>query len=186
MDVKGLDVVRSSFPKAFQDFMKIILRDILEGISKDELIEKILNFRKTFHDVPLLDIMFVSSIKNFTKYQSDDFVFGELESGATAVAKSVINYNDLLTDWKINEQPIQNGDKVKWTYMKSHNPYRMESMAIKGYDDPVKIIDYIKDYIDFDKIYIKQLKTKLDDFFGALGWGTVPNSKSKTKFFTFH
>jgi DNA polymerase elongation subunit (family B) len=44
--IKGLDVVRSSFPVAFRSFMREVIADILNGMSKEEVDRKILEFRK--------------------------------------------------------------------------------------------------------------------------------------------
>ena len=40
LDVKGLDVVRSSFPKAFQEQMSGMLKDILMGKDNDYVDKK--------------------------------------------------------------------------------------------------------------------------------------------------
>ena len=192
LDVKGLDVVRSNFPRAFRDFMEEILKDILYGMSKEDLVDKILDFKKQFPKIPILDIMFPTSVKDFTKYIDDDefdedVLFGGREKGATGSAKSVLNYNELLVELKFKDnQPISNGDKIKWTYLKGHNPYRIDSLALKGFDDPVALEKYVKDYIDYEKIYEKTLKTKLDAFFKSLAWGSVPSTRLNNQFFKFN
>jgi hypothetical protein len=59
--------------------------------------------------------------------------------------------------------PIQNGEKVKWAYL-SDNPYGMETMALRGYQDPTQTVEFVAQYIDRNKIFEKELKNKLDDF----------------------
>lgn len=192
LDVKGLDVVRSNFPKAFQIFMKGILNDILRGMTKEDMVDKILNYKRDLSKLPLYDIMTPGSINDYTKYIDEDSIdqgtlFSGRLKGATAAAKATMNHNDLIEDMKLKHvAPIMNGDKIKWCYLKSHNPYRLESLALKGYDDPDQLVEYIKDYIDYSSIYDSQLKKKLDAFFEALNWGSVPVNRLKNKFFTFH
>ena len=45
LQVKGLDVVRSSFPQSFKVFMKQTLIDILKGDGKEIITERILTFK---------------------------------------------------------------------------------------------------------------------------------------------
>ena len=47
LDVKGLDVVRSSYPAAFRKFMSEVLIDILKGNTENELTDKIWGFKKS-------------------------------------------------------------------------------------------------------------------------------------------
>ncbi len=44
LDVKGLDVVRSSFPPSFRKFMAQVLEDILNDIDKPDLERKNIKF----------------------------------------------------------------------------------------------------------------------------------------------
>ncbi len=64
---------------------------------------------------------------------------------------------------------IANGDKIKWVYLKQ-NPLNLSVLAYRGYDDPPKIVDYIKKYIDVDKMYKQALSKKIDMFYSSMGW----------------
>ena len=44
LDVKGMDVVRSNFPKAFREFMSGVLIDILNISEKKKIDDKVLAF----------------------------------------------------------------------------------------------------------------------------------------------
>jgi hypothetical protein len=80
--------------------------------------------------------------------------------------------------------PIQNGEKVKWAYL-SDNPYGMETMALRGYQDPEQTLEFVTQYIDRNKIFEKELKNKLDDFYAAMNWGAFPENNNVAKFFSF-
>ena len=45
LDVKGLDIVRSSFPKSFQKLMKDVMIDILKGKTEEEISDYVLDNR---------------------------------------------------------------------------------------------------------------------------------------------
>jgi hypothetical protein len=47
-------------------------------------------------------------------------------------------------------------------------------------------MDLVRTYIDYDKIFERELLKKLEDFYGALGWGAVLSSqKTAEQFFSF-
>ena len=82
-------------------------------------------------------------------------------------------------------EPIKNGDIIKWLYIKQ-NPFGIESIAITGYNDPPQILQFIEQYIDYDKIWDAEMQGKLEDFYQALNW-EFPNENLKiaSKFFGF-
>lgn len=82
--------------------------------------------------------------------------------------------------------PIMSGAKVKWVYLKN-NPFNLEGIAFKGYEDPKQIMDFIEKYIDYNKNFESNLLKKLQAFYDALSWGTLPrgNEKKITSFFEF-
>ena len=56
LDVKGLDIVRSSFPPAFQKFMTNVLKSILHNVEKDRIDEFILKFKSGLESHDINDI----------------------------------------------------------------------------------------------------------------------------------
>ena len=81
-------------------------------------------------------------------------------------------------------EPISDGEKVKWAYL-VNNPYGFDSLALRGYHDPVFIEEFVAKYIDRNKMFESDLKGKLDDFYAARGWGQLPANNVATKFFSF-
>ena len=79
----------------------------------------------------------------------------------------------------------QNGDKIKWVYLKD-NPLGLDGLGFTSYSDPKEIVDFIAKYIDHNKLFERELKGKLQDFFDAIGWGDViSEQRVAEKFFTF-
>ena len=190
LDVKGIDVVRSSYPAAFRKFLSEVLRAILEGKQRGELDDMILIFRDSIKTRPVIDIAKSTGVKNIEKYTknfTDTKPFVSSLKGVPAHVKASVNYNDLITYFnQQNKGKIRSGDKIKWVYLKN-NPYGIESCAFKGYDDPAQIIDFIAQYINYEKIFKSELQNKLEAFYGALKWGGLPqkNAKLINKFFEF-
>ena len=188
LDVKGLDVKRSSFPKAFQECMGTVLIDILRGKGEEELTEFVLDFKKNMTSRPIVEIAKNSAIKNLSKYKPK----GKREpfttmKGTPAHVKAAIAYNDCLThfDAPFKYNPMGNGDKVKWVYLKN-NPLGLDGIAFTGYSDPPEIEKFINTYIDHNKIFERELRGKLQDFYDAIGWGEmISEQKTAEKFFSF-
>jgi DNA polymerase elongation subunit (family B) len=191
LDVKGLDIVRSSFPPAFRDFMTKVLKAILAKVPKEKIDEFILNFKNNLKDEELDKIALPTGVKGITKYidksksgfQSKT-MFTSMKKGAPVHTKASVIYNDLLRHFKVtNHEPISNGNKVRWVYLKQ-NPYNIDGLAYKGYDDPKQIIDFINQYIDRDKLFDKALSKKIKMFYDAMSWD-MPVEKKNTieKFF---
>ena len=81
-------------------------------------------------------------------------------------------------------QPLFTPNKIKWTYLKNNN-MGLDTMALKGYDDPEPIEKFVEQYIDHDKVFKSAFANKLNDFYGAIKWGKVPENNNLGKFFAF-
>ena len=193
LDVKGLDVVRSSFPKAFQDFMAKMLKNILMGKSNEEINTDLLEFKKNLPNLPINKIAKGGAIKELSKYdkgkwrKDSGLAIANFEKGTPAHVKAGIAYNRLLKFFEcpFKHEPIRDGEKVKWVYLKN-NPLGIDTLAFKDYNDPKEILDFINTYIDRDEIYKAELENKLGDFYGALKWEMASvESQTAKKFFEF-
>jgi len=187
LDVKGLDVKRSSFPKAFGKHMSEVLISILRGETEQELTDKIMDFKHHITELPYEDIGRNTPVKNLQKYLPKDRQPFQFIKGTTAHAKAIIGYNDCLEhfDAPYKYEPMKNGDKVKWVYLKD-NPLGLEGLAFTGWNDPPEILNFIEKYIDHDKIFERELRGKLQDFYDAIGWGEcVSEQRAAEQFFSF-
>jgi DNA polymerase elongation subunit (family B) len=190
LDVKGLDVVRSSYPAEFRKFMSEVLIAILRGDDEMTLTDKIYDFKKALSTMDVVSIAKNSAVKEISKYipkKKDNRAMFQFNSGTPAHVKAAIAHNQLLVHFKCPSKhaPMRDGDKVKWVYLKQ-NPFGLDAVAFKGHDDPDEIMDLVRMYIDYDKIFERELLKKLEDFYGALGWGAVLSSqKTAEQFFSF-
>ena len=96
-----------------------------------------------------------------------------------------IAINDLQTKARKAREFLEDGDKVKWVYLKT-NPLGLDTVAFKDYNDPKEIMDFVEQYVDRDMIYKAELENKVDDFYNALKWEKASNdTKTAKKFFAF-
>jgi DNA polymerase elongation subunit (family B) len=185
LDIKGLDVVRSSFPEDFKKIMKETLWYILKENGKQSTTDMILGFKDTIQKSPILNVMKNTGVKDVSKWTKHREPFSGYVTGTPIHVKSAINYNDMLVNLGIqNVTAISDGEKIKWAYLKT-NPYGFDTIALRGYEDPTEIVEFVETYIDRDKIFDRELRSKLDDFYGALNWGVLPQNNNMGKFFSF-
>ena len=184
LDVKGLDVVRSSFPEDFKKIMKETLWYILKGRNKQDTSTLIHDFKNNIRKSEVLNVMKNSSVKELSKYIKGRKTFTGFQKGTTAHAKAAINFNDMLSTLTTDVLPISDGEKIKWGYM-LNNPYGFETLALRGYQDPPELVAFAAQYLDHNKMFTSDLSNKFDDFYAAMGWGSLPENNNAKKFFSF-
>lgn len=186
---KGLDIVRSSFPEAFKKFTKGVLEDILNLKGKEHIDQQILDFREAMRKMDYIKLARNTSVKDISKHETPTWVrMNVFNKGAPAHVKAAIAYNRLLKHFgrETQYQPIRDGDKVKYVYL-TPNQYRLDTIAIKTYDDPPEILALVEKHIDYDALFERELEKKLEKFYEALGWGKLPTEVNQLayEFFSF-
>ena len=167
--------------------MGTVLMDILKSTDKNEIDDYILTKKDEMKKTNFIDIAKNSAVKGMSKYLFKNQALGEFQKGTPAHVKAAITYNQLLKYYKVpyKYEPMKDGDKVKWVYLKN-NPLGLDSVALTGYNDPKEILDLVKGYIDYDLIWQKELENKLDDFYEAMDWEKPSaNMKKASQFFGF-
>jgi len=186
VNAKGLDVVRSDFPKAFKNFMNEILDDLLNGVEKDVVDKKIIEFKDSLAQREFIEVGKPTGVKGIKKYSVTGGL-SDVKKGTPAHVKSAIYYNNFLKEKGLEDkiQPITDGSKIVWVYLKQ-NPLNLDIIALKGSDDPDEVIDFISKYVDYDKMFDRLLRNKILDFYEALNWETFENVNLKAnQFFSF-
>jgi len=193
LEVKGIDVVRTSFPAKFRTFMGSFLIDILKKVDRTVIDKNILDFKASMKDLSVVDIAKNTSVKFHSGDKKKDYNPKKRQpfqmiGGAPAQVKAALGYNDLLDQFDLTKiiPPIFHGQKIKWVYVK-RNEYGIECIALKADGtDPDKILQFIEKYIDRDALYEHELKSKLIDFYNVLKWDyPSENTAAASEFFDF-
>lgn len=190
MAVKGLDTVRSSFPPAFKKLMETVLNSILQRHSKESIDKIILDFVGKMPEMHYKQIAKNTAVKGVSELDDPkDKSLSTFPSGAPAHVKAALAYNRFLRNFDLDTKhgTIRSGDKIKWIYLKK-NPYGLETIAVKTYDDPQQIEELIAKYIDYDMIFEKEMSNKLEAFYTTMKWGPLPTQVNQKafEFFTFN
>jgi len=193
MDVKGIDVVRTSFPPKFSKFMENLMKQILNNEDKNKIDEEILAFETELNSFELDDCAKSTSVR-FTSLKGDiDYCPKsrkpfQVIGGSPAQVKAALHYNDLIHKFGLDNvtEPIYDGQKIRYVYL-NDNEYGIECLALKqDGTNPQMILDFIRLHVDVKKMYERELRNKLADFYKILKWG-MPSQESKTakEFFDF-
>jgi DNA polymerase elongation subunit (family B) len=178
IDVKGLSVVRSSFAPAFRTNMNRVLKDMLYYVEQDVIEVYLREFEKAMVDQHVYQIANPTSLKDIDKWLvKDKYVF---KTGTPVHVKAAIQHNWFIELKNLGKKypKFVNGDKIKWVYL-HNNPLGLESIAMRGYEDPQDLIDYAEKYRDYTKTYNRTFVTKIQALYTAIGWGIINLNENK-------
>jgi DNA polymerase elongation subunit (family B) len=89
----GLDLKRSDTPKVIQDFLLEILNKLLAGAGKDEIVERIREFKYEFMERPGWEKGSPKRVNNLTKYQAEETRLGK--ANMPGHVRAAINWNNM-------------------------------------------------------------------------------------------
>ena len=190
LDVKGLDLMKSNFPPLFKKFGEHLINEIMFGKPKEDIDKQILEFRTELRTIDWRQILKPTGLKKMGEYIASSprsgEIFSRLGNKCPINTKSAIFTNDLLRFKGLDKNyPVfQIGDKIYIVYLKN-NPYRIDVMALNGYNDAPELLEFAEKYIDRDGLFDGVLKNKLESLYSDLGWGAVVLNQNINKFFKF-
>lgn len=182
--VKGINTVSTSFPTAFKTILEDILQDILKIRNEKIVSDKLIEFKKGLKNITIQDLGITKSINGIEKYHDRENLY---KKRAPVQVKSAINYNLMLSDFKLTKKhrKIKSGEKAKYVYLKE-NQYGYDTMAFRE-DSPEEILNFVEKYVDVDRVFVGELLNKIKEFYKACGWEIpieliyVKNKKGKKK-----
>jgi DNA polymerase elongation subunit (family B) len=167
LKIMGLEAVKSSTPSACRVKIKEAISIIMTK-TEDDLHKFIEQFRHEFKTLPVEDIAFPRSVNGLKEYADAANIF---KKGTPIHVKGALVYNHLLREMKLNKryQEIQEGEKIKFIYLKQPNIYNNNTLAfLSGIP---KQLD-AEQYIDYDLQFEKSFIEPLDIILSAINWQT--------------
>jgi len=163
--VKGLESVKSSTPaivrKKLADAYKILMND-----TEADMIAFVESFRNQFEALPPEDVAFPRSVKGIAKYSDATMLY---KKGTPIHVKGTIIHNNLLKQHKLTKkyQIIQEGEKIKFSYLKTPNPVG-DTVVSMGNTLPAEF--GLHEFIDYDTQFEKTFLDPLKDILNCVGW----------------
>ena len=178
LKIMGLEAVKSSTPAPCRQMIKDGLKVIMSG-TEDEMIEYIESCRTKFKSLPPEEISFPRSVSNVTKYKGDNTIYAK---GTPMHVRGALLYNHYVKEKKLDRKYayIQNGEKIKFCYLKDPNPIRENVISfIQDFPKELNLTKYVDYETQFNKAFVEPVKAVLN----AIGW-EVERRISLESFFT--
>ena len=163
--IVGLESVRSSTPKICRERIKDCLGIVLNQTEKDIQVF-IENFKKEFKTCSWKDIACPRTVNGLDKYKDSSKLYSK---GSPVQVKATLIYNHLIKEKKLTGKYdiIQEGEKMRFIYLKSPNTIREEVIGF---------IDYLPDefslekFIDYDKQFKVCFLKPVQSMLTIIGW----------------
>ena len=177
MKVMGLEMIKSSTPAAVRSKMKEAIKLMISGTQED-IHKFIADFRSEFRTLPVEDISFPRGLNGLKTYSDTVTLY---KKGTPIHVKGAILYNNFLKTKGLDKkyQMIKEGEKLKFTYLKSPNPLKDTVVSFPNrLPKEFELQQYIDYDLQFSKSFIEPIKIILD----CMGW-TVETTNSLESFF---
>jgi len=177
MKVMGLEMVKSSTPSAIREKMKETINLII-NTDENTVQEFIANFREEFKKLPAEEISFPRSVNGLREYTDSVNIY---KKGTPIHVKGALLYNYYLSEKGLTKKYplIQNGEKLKFTYLKTPNPIKDTVISYPvRLPKELELQQYVDYEMQFDKAFVEPIKIILD----CINW-SIEKQNSLEDFF---
>jgi DNA polymerase elongation subunit (family B) len=165
LKMMGIEAVKSSTPAPCRQMIKDALKLMMSG-TEDEVIAYIEKCREKFEKLPPEQISFPRSVSDVQKYQSPATIYSK---GTPIHVRGALLYNYYVKEKKLSHKYsiINNGEKIKFCYLKKPNPIHENIISfIQQFPKELNLDKYIDYELQFEKAFLDPLKSILD----CIGW----------------
>jgi DNA polymerase elongation subunit (family B) len=165
LKIMGLEAVKSSTPGACRVKIKEAI-SIIMNKTQDDLHKFIEEFRTEFKTLPIDAIAFPRSVNGLTEYADPASIF---KKGTPIHVKGALVFNHYLREMKLTKryQLIQEGEKIKFIYLKQPNTFNNNTLAFLS--ELPKQFD-AQQFIDYDVQFAKSFLEPLDIILSSINW----------------
>jgi len=165
LKVLGMEIVRSSTPAPVRKALK---EAVSIALTKDEMTLRkfVSDLEAKWHSLEPEDIAFPRGVNGIKEYADSNGIF---RKGTPIHVRGALIYNHLVTSKGLEKkyQLIQEGDKIKFLYLREPNPLGTHVITFAGEVPPEFSI---RDYIDYDKMFEKSFLEPLNSLLSCIGW----------------
>ena len=177
LKMMGIEAVKSSTPAPCRKMIKDCLKIMMNG-TENEVINFIENARKEFKQLSPEQISFPRSASDIQKYKSSSTIYSK---GTPIHVRGALLFNHYIKEAKLTNKYslIQNGEKVKFIYLKKPNTIHENIISfIQEFPKELNLDKYIDYELQFEKAFLEPLKIILD----SIGWN-IEKTTSLENFF---
>ena len=165
MKIMGLETARSSTPQYFRDKLYAAFKIII-GKTNDELISFINDVRTETRKRPYEEVAFPRGVNNLEKYRHRTDIYSK---GTPIHVRGALLYNYYIKKHNLEHKHpfIQEGEKIKFMYLKTPNPIHENCISFFG-DLPKEF--GIEKYVDYQTQFEKSFLEPLKNVLQCIGW----------------
>ena len=165
LKIKGIEAIKSSTPAPCRKMMKDSFKILMNG-SEDDMIDFIESSRKQFKKLSPEEIAFPRTASDVQKYSSSSNIYAPktpIQVRGALLFNYYIKQNKLTNKYSL----IQNGEKVKFIFLKKPNIIHENVISfIQEFPKELNLDKYIDYDLQFEKAFLEPLKIILD----TIGW----------------
>jgi len=169
MKICGMDTQRSSTPQFFRNKLKDAF-DIILTQDNDAIFSFIKKVKKETTEQEYTNVAFPRGCNGLTKYGNHHTIYTK-EASVPIQVRGALLYNHYIKKNKLDNkyQLIQEGEKIKFIYLKTPNPIKENVIAFfQEIPKELNLEKYVDYKTQFEKSFLEPLRKVLD----AIGWQT--------------
>jgi DNA polymerase elongation subunit (family B) len=165
LKIMGIEAIKSSTPSACRDALKALFKVIVTG-SELNTRSAILQFKEHFFTLPAEAVSFPRGVSDILKWHDRSMIYGK---GTPIHVRGALLYNHHMKDRGLDKtnELIQNGEKVKFCYLKVPNPIKENVISFPTYLPPEL---QLEKYVNYDMQFQKTFLDPIDPILSAIGW----------------
>jgi len=171
LKVMGLEIVRSSTPEPIRDALREAVKLALTK-TEAHIQKYIREFEEEYKTLRAEDIAFPRGVNGLDKYSDRASIYRQ----ATPMhVRGALLYNFYLKEKKLEKkyELIQEGDKIKFLYLKEPNTIGENCIAfVSSIPEELQLTKYVDYNIMFEKSFLEPLTTILN----GIGWSAKPKA----------